>query len=99
MTSGAVAAVRKSGGTRSEEHTSELQSPCNIVCRLLLEKKKMKTTLPVLDGSVLMEFISASQSPTTLSSATAPGARAFAVTSSGVPCSKRKYRFVQTTMY
>src|SRR5205807_4562933 len=29
------------GGTvRSEEHTSELQSPCNIVCRLLLEKKK-----------------------------------------------------------
>src|SRR5256885_6994330 len=28
---------------RSEEHTSELQSPCNIVCRLLLEKKKKKT--------------------------------------------------------
>src|SRR5256885_8192842 len=28
------------GGIRSEEHTSELQSPCNIVCRLLLEKKK-----------------------------------------------------------
>src|SRR5256885_8816742 len=27
-------------GTRSEEHTSELQSPCNLVCRLLLEKKK-----------------------------------------------------------
>src|SRR2546426_10028857 len=27
---------------RSEEHTSELQSPCNIVCRLLLEKKKKK---------------------------------------------------------
>src|SRR5256885_3229354 len=26
---------------RSEEHTSELQSPCNIVCRLLLEKKKL----------------------------------------------------------
>src|SRR2546426_1989080 len=26
-------------GTRSEEHTSELQSPCNLVCRLLLEKK------------------------------------------------------------
>src|SRR5256885_9734600 len=26
---------------RSEEHTSELQSPCNLVCRLLLEKKKM----------------------------------------------------------
>src|SRR2546426_2559586 len=27
-------------GIRSEEHTSELQSPCNLVCRLLLEKKK-----------------------------------------------------------
>src|SRR3989454_1961940 len=29
-------------GGRSEEHTSELQSPCNLVCRLLLEKKKNK---------------------------------------------------------
>src|SRR2546426_7487455 len=29
---------------RSEEHTSELQSPCNLVCRLLLEKKKKNTT-------------------------------------------------------
>src|SRR5256885_11897436 len=29
---------------RSEEHTSELQSPCNLVCRLLLEKKKHLTT-------------------------------------------------------
>src|SRR2546426_3490228 len=29
---------------RSEEHTSELQSPCNLVCRLLLEKKKKSTT-------------------------------------------------------
>src|SRR5256885_12277658 len=38
-----VAAAR-SGGIefiRSEEHTSELQSPCNLVCRLLLEKKKI----------------------------------------------------------
>src|SRR2546426_9170618 len=30
-------------GWRSEEHTSELQSPCNLVCRLLLEKKKRKS--------------------------------------------------------
>src|SRR5256885_11708537 len=30
----------RSEGSRSEEHTSELQSPCNLVCRLLLEKKK-----------------------------------------------------------
>src|SRR2546426_6104793 len=32
-------------GSRSEEHTSELQSPCNLVCRLLLEKKKTTITL------------------------------------------------------
>src|SRR5256885_10348230 len=31
---------RKLARKRSEEHTSELQSPCNLVCRLLLEKKK-----------------------------------------------------------
>src|SRR5205807_8807898 len=31
---------RSSWPRRSEEHTSELQSPCNLVCRLLLEKKK-----------------------------------------------------------
>src|SRR2546426_8454356 len=31
---------------RSEEHTSELQSPCNLVCRLLLEKKKNKKIPP-----------------------------------------------------
>src|SRR2546426_7445032 len=33
--------------TRSEEHTSELQSPCNLVCRLLLEKKKKNAKLVV----------------------------------------------------
>src|SRR2546426_9324777 len=31
---------------RSEEHTSELQSPCNLVCRLLLEKKKKEIGCP-----------------------------------------------------
>src|SRR2546430_5207348 len=35
-------ALRKRGVTRSEEHTSELQSQSNLVCRLLLEKKKKK---------------------------------------------------------
>src|SRR2546426_5367262 len=35
-----VIAGQAQGATRSEEHTSELQSPCNLVCRLLLEKKK-----------------------------------------------------------
>src|SRR5256885_8210493 len=34
------ALARWLGKLRSEEHTSELQSPCNLVCRLLLEKKK-----------------------------------------------------------
>src|SRR2546426_7689407 len=32
--------MRSMRNVRSEEHTSELQSPCNLVCRLLLEKKK-----------------------------------------------------------
>src|SRR5256885_10544689 len=32
--------------SRSEEHTSELQSPCNLVCRLLLEKKKKNKNEP-----------------------------------------------------
>src|SRR5256885_10005745 len=31
--------------SRSEEHTSELQSPCNLVCRLLLEKKKTRLVI------------------------------------------------------
>src|SRR5215467_15892239 len=37
---------------RSEEHTSELQSPCNLVCRLLLEKKKKEVT-PVLRKEII----------------------------------------------
>src|SRR2546426_11396374 len=35
-----LAEVTRARASRSEEHTSELQSPCNLVCRLLLEKKK-----------------------------------------------------------
>src|SRR2546426_8213250 len=38
--------ARRRRESRSEEHTSELQSPCNLVCRLLLEKKK--TSSPAL---------------------------------------------------
>src|SRR5256885_13191316 len=37
---GADAPESLDGDGRSEEHTSELQSPCNLVCRLLLEKKE-----------------------------------------------------------
>src|SRR3989454_4352816 len=40
----AAGATRHPAQGRSEEHTSELQSPCNLVCRLLLEKKKKKTS-------------------------------------------------------
>src|SRR5256885_6071852 len=41
---------------RSEEHTSELQSPCNLVCRLLLEKKNntaSSNTLPFSDLTIV----------------------------------------------
>src|SRR2546422_5955961 len=38
------ARIPRNAGTRSEEHTSELQSRLHLVCRLLLEKKKQKNT-------------------------------------------------------
>src|SRR2546426_6107721 len=40
-----VGVSRAETEARSEEHTSELQSPCNLVCRLLLEKKKTLSRL------------------------------------------------------
>src|SRR5256885_10561822 len=52
---GALARPRRRRGRaprRSEEHTSELQSPCNLVCRLLLEKKK-KMIHPTLSLTTL----------------------------------------------
>src|SRR5256885_3411011 len=45
----AAAAVPDGDAHRSEEHTSELQSPCNLVCRLLLEKKNKH--MPILTRS------------------------------------------------
>src|SRR5256885_11559537 len=39
---GAILAAERVVAARSEEHTSELQSPCNLVCRLLLEKNKIR---------------------------------------------------------
>src|SRR2546426_6820252 len=47
-------------GERSEEHTSELQSPCNLVCRLLLEKKKNKIVLIL---TTILKFSHLSTSP------------------------------------
>src|SRR5256885_10708541 len=43
------------GQLRSEEHTSELQSPCNLVCRLLLEKKKLTSTIATTAASALVQ--------------------------------------------
>src|SRR5256885_12121409 len=42
---------------RSEEHTSELQSPCNLVCRLLLEKKKQLGLSCFLDATTPRQSI------------------------------------------
>src|SRR5256885_8795162 len=52
IASGGVASL---DDLRSEEHTSELQSPCNLVCRLLLEKKKK---IPLLSRVVTLLVIS-----------------------------------------
>src|SRR6266581_7695393 len=46
--SGAPSPVAGSGSRRSEEHTSELQSPVHLVCRLLLEKKKPQQKLFII---------------------------------------------------
>src|SRR5438094_6188827 len=46
-----------SGAWRSEEHTSELQSPYDLVCRLLLEKKKNHPPRPITDHGDLLETI------------------------------------------
>src|SRR6266516_4082329 len=44
------------GGPRSEEHTSELQSPYDLVCRLLLEKKKKHGTAGLPEETVILQF-------------------------------------------
>src|SRR5256885_13338257 len=47
---------------RSEEHTSELQSPCNLVCRLLLEKKKTTRQPPRSSLPSMSRFVRARSS-------------------------------------
>src|SRR2546426_6113945 len=42
---------------RSEEHTSELQSPCNLVCRLLLEKKKKNQIADFMDTKTCTYYL------------------------------------------
>src|SRR5438094_5359388 len=54
LTTSLIRGSRRSSITRSEEHTSELQSPYDLVCRLLLEKKKMTViTLDLLLGVIV----------------------------------------------
>src|SRR5256885_3037667 len=48
-----MARSRRTGLGRSEEHTSELQSPCNLVCRLLLEKKKNYYITDNMSGAIV----------------------------------------------
>src|SRR5256885_9397057 len=45
---------RGAGTRRSEEHTSELQSPCNLVCRLLLEKKKKREIAALMQSAAVV---------------------------------------------
>src|ERR1039457_3284160 len=55
-------------GDRSEEHTSELKSPCNIVCRLLLEKKKEHfRNIGVAEGDHTPDLMAASHALSQLS--------------------------------
>src|SRR2546427_6874264 len=44
--------IHAADGARSEEHTSELQSQSNLVCRLLLEKKKTTSLLALTSGAI-----------------------------------------------
>src|SRR2546426_3923747 len=57
---------------RSEEHTSELQSPCNLVCRLLLEKKKNKHKVQFRSNSEERHLIAITIKPLTIDDIT-PG--------------------------
>src|SRR5256885_12923987 len=63
-----VTLLRATVEERSEEHTSELQSPCNLVCRLLLEKKNKRTPYSAIFAHQLniLLHISASNDPNML---------------------------------
>src|SRR5256885_13270460 len=52
--------AQRSTRPRSEEHTSELQSPCNLVCRLLLEKKKKTINPTHTSFAITLEYYTAS---------------------------------------
>src|SRR2546426_6822904 len=54
------------GLARSEEHTSELQSPCNLVCRLLLEKKKNSREIHTYTHARALNYAHSHYSPLAL---------------------------------
>src|SRR5256885_7765532 len=60
--SGSARSMPRREDDRSEEHTSELQSPCNLVCRLLLEKDKwerIRTSAPLKTPALYMSVFAA----------------------------------------
>src|SRR3989454_933109 len=62
-----VITARSPSSNRSEEHTSELQSPCNLVCRLLLEKKKKTSTRHASSTQLAQEICPTTHNLTQLS--------------------------------
>src|ERR1039457_4066852 len=74
---------------RSEEHTSELQSPCNLVCRLLLEKKK----ITVLAAAAPVGARTCPHSPRQLTHAGRPPQTAVRVAPAASPCSRLRLLF------
>src|SRR5256885_7644220 len=62
-TSYQVGPVMAGASQRSEEHTSELQSPCNLVCRLLLEKKKTNIIIPLLRHFAAFRLVAPTHPP------------------------------------
>src|ERR1022692_1042769 len=62
--------IRAQPPNRSEEHTSELQSPCNLVCRLLLEKKNKNGTANT--RRIMVPFLAWPHSPAWYPGATSP---------------------------
>src|SRR6266850_7057337 len=88
----AVWKVAPTAHARSEEHTSELQSPCNLVCRLLLEKKKESIFSTVCLSSLTKGWPSSVFSPRNLF--TAPST-ILAMISAGLPDSLARASWIR----
>src|SRR5256885_8112242 len=83
---------------RSEEHTSELQSPCNLVCRLLLEKKKKKSLCSSVRPTSVSNFFHATCIPSTPSDyATIPSRYKQSRDTTRLVCSRALFRLYSST--